>query len=72
MGVRKRFGSGILGRLLSLHIVEALRREALAKGIKAVEMSWVLEDNRPMRHLAEAMGGKSYKTYRVYEKTLTS
>jgi hypothetical protein len=70
MGVRKRFGSGVLGRLLSLHVVEALRREALAKGIKAVEMSWVLEDNRPMRHLAEAMGGKSYKTYRVYEKTL--
>jgi hypothetical protein len=72
MGVRKRFGSGILGRLLSLHVVEALRREALAKGIKAVEMSWVLEDNLPMRHLAEAMGGTSYKTYRVYEKTLTA
>jgi hypothetical protein len=70
MGVRKSFASGILGRLLSLHVVEALRREALAKGIKAVEMSWVLEDNMPMRHLAEAVGGKAYKTYRVYEKTL--
>ena len=72
MGVRKRFGGGILGRLLSLHVVEALRREALAKGIKAVEMSWVLEDNLPMRHLAEAVGGRSYKTYRVYEKTLVA
>ena len=70
MGVRKRFGNGILGRLLSLHIVEALRREALAKGITAVEMSWVLEDNMPMRHLAEAVGGRAYKTYRVYEKSL--
>jgi hypothetical protein len=72
MGVRKGFAGGILGRLLSLHVVEALRREALAKGIKAVEMSWVLEDNMPMRHLAEAVGGKPYKTYRVYEKTLVA
>jgi hypothetical protein len=72
MGVRKRFGNGVLGRLLSLHIVEALRREALAKGITAVEMSWVLEDNMPMRHLAEAVGGRAYKTYRVYEKSLAA
>jgi hypothetical protein len=72
MGVRKRYGNGVLGRLLSLHVVEALRREALAKGITAVEMSWVLEDNLPMRHLAEAVGGHAYKTYRVYEKTLVA
>ena len=70
MGVRRRFAGGMLGRLLSLHVVEALRREALARGIEAVEMSWVLEDNLPMRHLAEAIGGQAYKTYRVYEKLL--
>jgi len=72
MGVRKRHGAGMMGRLLALHIVEALRREALAKGITAVEMSWILEDNLPMRHLAEAIGGRPYKTYRVYEKTLAA
>lgn len=71
MGVRRRFANSLLGRLLPLHIVHALRREALALGIKAVEISWVLEDNLPMRHLAEAMGGRAYKTYRVYERTLT-
>lgn len=70
MGVRKAYGDGILGRLLALHVVEALRREAVAKGITAVEMSWILEDNLPMRHLAEAIGGRAYKTYRVYEKAL--
>ena len=70
MGVRRRFGSGMLGQLLSLHVVEALRREALAAGMKSVEMSWVLEDNLPMRHLAEAVGGHAYKTYRIYEKRL--
>jgi hypothetical protein len=70
MGVRKVYGEGLLGRLLALHVVEALRREAVAKGITAVEMSWILEDNLPMRHLAEAIGGWAYKTYRVYEKAL--
>ena len=72
MGVRRQFAGGILGSLLPLHIVEALRRESLARGITAVELSWVLEDNLPMRHLAEAVGGRAYKTYRVYEKTLAA
>ncbi len=72
MGVRKRYESGMLGRLLALHIVECLRREALAHGITAVEMSWILEDNLPMRHLAEAVGGRAYKTYRIYEKVLVA
>ncbi len=72
MGVRRRFAGSLLGRLLALHVVEALRREALARGITAVEMSWILEDNLPMRHLAEAIGGRAYKTYRVYERTLAA
>lgn len=72
MGVRKIYGEGLMGRLLALHVVEALRREAVAKGITHVEMSWILEDNLPMRHLAEAIGGHAYKTYRVYEKVLVS
>lgn len=70
MGVHRKFADGLLGRLLALHVVEALRREAKAAGMHAVEMSWILEDNLPMRHLAEAVGGRSYKTYRVYGKTL--
>jgi hypothetical protein len=70
MGVSRRFDNSLLGRLLPLHIVEAMRREAVAMGINSVEISWVLENNAPMRHLAEAVGGRNYKTYRVYEKTL--
>ncbi len=72
MGVRRRHEGSLLGGLLPLHVVEALRREALACGIESVEMSWVLEDNLPMRRLAEAVGGHAYKTYRVYEKRLAA
>lgn len=72
MGVRRNLGDGLLGRVLPLFLVDALRREALALGIRRVEMSWVLEDNAPMRRLAEAFGARAYKTYRVYERDLAA
>ncbi len=72
MGVRRHLAGTMLGRLLPLHITDALRREAVAHGIDAIEMSWVLESNEPMRHLAEAVGGRPYKTYRVYERALAA
>lgn len=72
MGVRRDLASGLLGRALPLFLVDALRREALALGIGRIEMSWVLEDNAPMRRMAEALGGRAYKTYRVYKKELAA
>ena len=40
------------------------------KGYFAAECSWILEDNLLMQHGIEAMGGKRYKTYRIYESAL--
>jgi len=37
------------------------------KGYFRGECSWILEDNLLMQRGIEAMGGKRYKTYRVYE-----
>jgi len=34
------------------------------------EMSWVLENNTLMNRSAELLGGKRYKTYRIYETAL--
>jgi hypothetical protein len=70
MGVKRSLAKGMLGRVLPLFIVDVLRREARAQGIRTIEMSWVLEDNLPMRRLAEAVGGEAYKTYRVFGKDL--
>jgi len=33
-------------------------------------MSWVLENNTLMNRSAELLGGKLYKTYRIYEIAL--
>ncbi|MCE3016238.1 MAG: hypothetical protein ACK56W_03105 [Pirellula sp.] len=48
----------------------AVRKYHLSRGVKHVEMSWVLEDNLGMRKIIETVGATHYKTYRVYEKSL--
>lgn len=49
-----------------------LWQEAPKNGYPVVECSWILEDNWDMRRALERMRGRLYKTYRVYEKKLTS
>ena len=43
---------------------------SLRQGYTQSEISWVLENNTPMRQTAENVGGEVYRTYRVYEKEL--
>jgi predicted GNAT family acetyltransferase len=42
-------------------------KNAIKKGYYRAECSWILENNPLMQHGIEAMGGKRYKTYRIYE-----
>ncbi len=44
--------------------------EALKKGYRFGESSWILETNAPMRNALEGLGAKVYKTYRIYERAL--
>lgn len=44
---------------------------AVKRGYKYAEMSWILESNLMMNRDTQFMGGKVYKTYRVYDKALT-
>ena len=70
MGVRKQFQGTLTGSSLALSVIETIRRYHIARGTKSGELSWILEDNQPMRHIIETLGAKPYKTYRIYEKTL--
>ncbi len=45
-------------------------RGAFAKGYQFCEMSWILESNDLVNRIIERLGGKIYKTYRIYEKPL--
>jgi hypothetical protein len=70
MGVRRSFNRGLVTALVPLLIIDSMRTGTMAKGVKQVELSWILEDNLPMRHIIEALGSVGYKTYRVYQKAL--
>ena len=72
MGVRKKFQNKPIGMVLALLTIESVRHNLLARGIKEVEMSWILEDNTGMRHILDSNGSKMYKRYRLYEKTLAN
>lgn len=42
-------------------------KNGLQKGFESAECSWILETNHLMKHGIESLGGKHYKTYRIYE-----
>ena len=71
MGVRRKLHGTAIGSALAIAVIDAVRSYHLARGTKRAELSWILEDNMPMRRMIEAVGGTQYKTYRIYEKRLT-
>ena len=70
MGVRRRLAGTMLGSAIPLQLIGALQPGSREFGFRSVELSWILEDNLPMRHILEYLGASAYKTYRVYGKTL--
>ena len=70
MGVRKKYLTSLQGPMIVGSLMNRVINEIIRLGIDKVEMSWVLEDNIPMRRLAEKMGGEEYKTYRIFQKSL--
>lgn len=70
MGIRPQFRDGVMGAALSATLIHDVREACLKRGVRWVEMSWILDDNMPMIRLIEAVGGQCYKRYRIYEKGL--
>ncbi len=70
MGVRKKYHSSLIGSALVQLLFKSLHHGLTEQGFKRLEMSWILEDNLPMRRLLEDLGGHAYRTYRLFEKPL--
>ena len=66
LGVKHAFQKRGIEGLLYL---ETFRR-GTRKGYYSAECSWILESNPLMQRGLEAMGGKRYKTYRIYQAPL--
>lgn len=69
MGIRKPYRGSALGALSVLMNVE-MHRRGLPRGYQAAELGWTLEDNERINKGIAFMGGRRYKTYRIYEKGL--
>ena len=70
MGVRQEFQRGPLGSAISFGVIDRVRKALHADGIDRVEVSWILENNRGMNSMIEAMGGQLYKRYRLYGRAI--
>jgi hypothetical protein len=70
MGVRQEYQHTPLGPALAFMVIDAVRQGLIRRGIRTVELSWILEDNDGMRNIIETIGGSAYKRYRIYEKDL--
>lgn len=66
LGVKKDFQKRGIEALL---YIQTFKR-GIEKGYRHAECSWILENNILMQRGIEAMGGKHYKTYRIYEKEI--
>jgi len=70
MGIRRKHHGSVLGATLLPMMFEKLRARLQERNLQQLELSWILEDNSAMRRVLEGIGGKVYKTHRVYEKAL--
>jgi hypothetical protein len=69
-GVRRRLAGTLIGSALPLQLIGSVLPSNAAFGFRWIELSWILEDNLPMRSILERLGARAYKTYRVYGKVL--
>lgn len=70
LGIRKKFRNHRKYAALSAYLYSKMNAAGKRLGIKSGELSWTLEDNAPVNTGIKLMGGKIYKTYRLYEKAL--
>ena len=70
MGVRRRYHDTLLGAALAFAVIRGIQEPGIKLGIREIELSWILEDNKGMRNIIESINGRVYKTYRIYSKKL--
>lgn len=67
LGVKKKFHDVGIGAILYYYTWKS----ALERKFRGGEMSWILENNEPMRRAIEMAGAYVYRVYRIYEKVLS-
>lgn len=67
LGVRKAYR----GRGLEALLIDEVIKSSIEIGMGKGELSWILEDNIPMRRILEKdLCAEQYRTYRIYQKDI--
>ena len=70
MGVRQKYQNTIFGPAMAYMVVDSVIKPGMSRGGTSVELSWILEQNKPTRNMIEKFGGKITKRYQMYSKSL--
>ncbi|WP_416907084.1 MAG: N-acetyltransferase [Polymorphobacter sp.] len=71
MGIRKTLQGHRVASLMAFQMIEYIRRDAVANfGATEGEIGWILDDNGPMRSIADALECEVTRTYRIFERSL--
>jgi hypothetical protein len=68
LGIKEEYRNKGVDALMFRAGFEGIRKKG--NRYRRVEFSWILEDNIPVQRLVEMIGGRLYKKYRIYEKTI--
>ncbi len=71
MGVRRAWQKDLRSAALVAALLVPLHAALKRKNYDELELSWILEDNRPTIRLVELFGGVVQKRYRLYQKELS-
>lgn len=66
LGIKKQYRNKGVDALLFREGFKGVR----SGGYRRIEFSWILEDNIPMQLIIDMVGGRLYKKYRIYERSL--
>ena len=72
MGVAQKFQRSPSGAAMAMWMINYSRDNVHSRGTEFGELSWILDDNEGMNKILIDIGCERYKTYRIFEKTLST
>ena len=70
LGIRRKLRGQRRYAALSTYMYAETHLQAERAGVLSGELSWTLEDNGPVNAGIRFMGGRVYKRYRIYQRSL--
>lgn len=70
LGLRNDVQKSLTGARVVFRLIGKVQESLLDRGVRELEASWILEDNKAVRSVIRAFGGEVYKRYRIYGKEL--